>query len=377
VNLLLTQAVRDRANDVHIEPQEKDVKIRFRIDGVLHEIMRSPKKIQPGMTSRVKIMANMDIAQRRTPQDGRFGLTVDGKAIDFRVATIPTIHGEKIVLRLLQRESVMLNLDDLGFAAGTLEFFKSSLSRPYGAILVTGPTGSGKTTTLYAALNILNSIERNVITVEDPVEYRLASLSQVQVNTRTGLTFAAALRSILRHDPDIVMIGEIRDGETALIAIESALTGHLVLTTLHTNDAPSAITRITEMGVEPFLISSAVDCIVGQRLARRLCVHCRQPHEPDPDVVAEANLPTLDLPEKFYRAKGCKMCGETGYRGRVGLYEVLLMNEEIERLTVERASSEDIYRAATKAGMRSLKLDGFEKVKQGITSLEELMRVTI
>ncbi|MHB0975699.1 MAG: GspE/PulE family protein [Candidatus Aquicultorales bacterium] len=377
VNLVLTQAVRDRAGDIHIEPQEKDIRIRFRIDGVLHEIMRSPKKIHAGLASRIKILAGMDIAQRRIPQDGRFGLTIDGQAIDFRVSTIPTVFGEKLVLRLLQRDSVMISLDDLGLSMETLDTFKNSLSKPYGAILVTGPTGSGKTTTLYAALNILNATERNVITVEDPVEYRLAGLNQVQVNTRTGLTFAAALRSILRHDPDIVMIGEIRDAETALIAVESALTGHLVLSTLHTNDAPSSITRLTEMGVEPFLISSAVDCIVGQRLARRLCVHCREPYAPPIEELAKLRFPTDDLPDAFYRPKGCKLCGETGYKGRVGLYEVLVMNDEIERLTVEKASSEEVYRAAIQSGLKPLRYDGFEKVKQGTTSLDELLRVTI
>lgn len=377
VNLLLTQAVRERANDVHIEPQEKDIRVRYRIDGVLHEVMRSPRKIHAGVVSRLKIMGGMDISQRRTAQDGRFGLTIDGKQIDFRVATIPTVYGEKVVLRLLQRESVMRNLDDLGLDSEALERLKSSLAKPYGAILVTGPTGSGKTTTLYAALNVLNSIERNLITVEEPVEYRLNGVNQVQVNQKAGLTFAAALRSILRHDPDIVMIGEIRDEETATIAIESALTGHLVLSTLHTNNAPSAITRLTEMGIEPFLISSAVDCIVGQRLARRLCVHCRQPYDPDPAMMRELGLPTEDLPPKLYRPKGCKMCGETGYRGRIGFFEVVLMDDELQRLTVERASSESLYKAAIDGGMRPLKLDGFEKVKQGTISVEELLRVTV
>lgn len=377
VNLLLTQAARDRANDIHIEPQDRDIRIRFRIDGVLHEIMRSPRKIHAGVVSRVKILAGMDIAQRRNPQDGRFGLTIDGKAIDFRVATIPTVFGEKIVLRLLQRDSVMMNLDDLGFSNQAVTSFKTSLTKPYGAILVTGPTGSGKTTTLYAALNVLNSIERNVITIEDPVEYRLGGLNQVQVHSRAGLTFSAALRSILRHDPDIVMIGEVRDGETAMIAIESALTGHLVLTTLHTNDAPSSITRLTEMGVEPFLISSAADCIIGQRLARRLCVHCRVPYKPDPSELQQVGFPTDDLPEVLYKASGCKMCGETGYRGRVGLYEVLVMNDEIERLTVDRSSAEDIYRAAVRGGMVPLRQDGFLKIKQGYTTVDEVLRVTV
>ncbi len=378
VNLVLTEAVRSRANDIHIEPEESDLRIRYRIDGVLHEIMRSPKRIQAGVTSRIKIMSGLDISQRRLPQDGRFGLTIDGRPIDFRVATLPTIHGEKIVLRILEKENVMIQLEQLGFLPGVLERFKASFVKPYGAILVTGPTGSGKTTTLYAALNILNSTEKNLITVEDPVEYRLASVNQVQVNPRPGLTFAAALRSILRHDPDIVMIGEIRDEETALIAVEAALTGHLVLSTLHTNDAAGTLTRLTEMGIEPFLTSSALDCVVAQRLARRLCTHCREEYTPTMEVLQEAGFPTNGgPPPTLYRPRGCKMCSDTGYKGRVGLYEVLQISESIERLIVDRATSDEITQAAIEEGMVPMRRDGFEKVRQGTTSLEEILRVTL
>lgn len=378
VNLIITEGAREGAGDIHIEPQEKDVRIRFRIDGVLHEIMRSPKKVQNGLVSRVKILAGMDIAERRVPQDGRFGATIDKRSIDFRVATLPTVHGEKVVLRLLERENVLITLDELGFSPNTLVRFKSSFTKPYGAILVTGPTGSGKTTTLYGALSLLNVPEKNVITVEDPVEYRLPGLNQVQVHVRAGMTFAAALRSILRHDPDIVMIGEIRDEETALIAVESALTGHLVLSTLHTNTAAAGLTRLTEMGVEPFLISSAVDCIVAQRLARRLCRDCREEYVPEREALEKAGFPLEgDEVPKLYRAGGCKKCNNTGYKGRVGMYEALLVSDTIERLTVDRATSDEIHKVAVEEGMGTMRQDGLEKVKQGITSMEEVLRVLV
>ncbi len=379
VDLIITEAVRERANDIHIEPQEKDLRVRYRIDGVLHEVMRSPKRIQPGLTSRIKIMAGMDIAERRIPQDGRFGLTLDKKSIDFRVATLPTVHGEKIVLRLLEKESILMDLNDLGILPGSLKRFKSSFTKPYGAILVTGPTGCGKTTTLYAVLNVLNSIEKNIITVEDPVEYRLSGINQVQINPKAGLTFATGLRSILRNDPDIVMIGEIRDQETAMIAIESALTGHLVLSTLHTNDAPSSLTRLTEMGVEPFLTSSAVDCIVAQRLARRLCNHCKESYTPDPKVLRDVGFPLSEDKEvpTLYRPMGCGKCDGTGYKGRIGVFEVMLVSETIERLTVEKATTEEIKEVAIAEGMKTLRQDGFEKVRLGITSIEEIMRVIV
>jgi type IV pilus assembly protein PilB len=379
VNLLVAEAVRQRANDVHIEPQEKDVRIRFRVDGVLHEVMRSPKKMQNGVISRLKIMSGMDIAERRIPQDGRFGVTVDKRGVDFRVASLPTIHGEKLVLRLLEKEAALMSLDDLGFLPEALASFRESFTKPYGAILVTGPTGSGKTTTMYAAMNILNDPGKNCITVEDPVEYRLPGLGQCQVNPRAGMTFAAALRSILRQDPDIVMIGEIRDSETALIAVESALTGHLVLSTLHTNDAAASMTRLTEMGVEPFLSSSAVDCIVAQRLARKLCRECKEAYDPSADALKAISFPFDESkpPPRLFRARGCKKCGQTGYKGRLGVYEVLRISESIERLVVERVVSEKIKRQAVAEGMDTLKVDGFRKVTQGVTSIEEIMRVIV
>ena len=295
VNSVIAQSVDDSASDIHFEPQAKELMVRFRIDGVLHEIMSIPRRMQNGVISRLKIMAELDIAERRVPQDGRIGLMVGGKPIDMRVATLPTVYGEKIVMRLLDKSNVMLDLEDLGFAEKALKRFQKSFLKPYGAILVTGPTGSGKSTTLYAALNILNSPEKNIITVEDPVEYRLTGINQVQVNTRAGMTFAAALRSILRCDPDIVMVGEIRDRETALIAVESALTGHLVLSTLHTNDAPGALSRLTEMGIEPFLTSSAVDAVLAQRLARRLCSQCKEPYTATTRDAAQERLPARGM----------------------------------------------------------------------------------
>lgn len=378
-NYILTEAVRSRAADVHIDPQESELRIRFRIDGVLHDVLKSPKKVQHGLTARLKIMANMDIAEKRLPQDGRFSLIIDGRPIDFRVATVPTIHGEKVVLRLLEKSSALMKLEELGFSKVGLDRLKSSLLKPYGAIFITGPTGSGKTTTLYSCVSLLNSVEKNIITVEDPVEYRLPGLNQVQVNPKAGLTFASALRSILRHDPDIVMIGEVRDQETALIAIESALTGHLVLSTIHTNDAASTITRLTEMGVETFLVSSAVDCVVSQRLARVLCPECKEPYTPSLETLESIGFP-LDGDNKIpviYRAKGCEYCNNTGYRGRIGIYEVLLMSENIERLTVERASTDLIRKVAIEEGMITLREEGFLKVKEGITSIEEILRVIV
>lgn len=379
VNVILSEAVRSRAADIHIEPQEKDIRIRYRIDGVLHDVMRSPKSAQLVMSTRIKIMANLDIAEKRLPQDGRFSLIIDGKPVDFRVATLPTIHGEKIVLRILEKESIMIPLEELGFLPETLEKYKKSLMKPYGAVFVCGPTGSGKTTTLYASLNLINSVEKNIITVEDPVEYRLAGCNQVQVNPKAGLTFASALRSILRNDPDIVMIGEIRDRETALIAVESALTGHLVLSTLHTNDAPSAITRLTEMGIEPFLTASAIDCVVAQRLARRLCKKCREPYKPDKDFLKSVGYSDEDIEktDTLYKAKGCDYCSNTGYRGRTGIFELMMMSEEIKALTIEKASSEEITKVARKQGMISLKEAGLKKALTGETSVEEVLRVVV
>jgi type IV pilus assembly protein PilB len=379
VNLLIAQAVADRASDIHVEPTEHDLRIRFRVDGVLHEVMHSPRSIQGGVISRLKVMADINIAERRIPQDGRISLQVAGKAIDLRVATLPTVYGEKVVMRILDKTQARLSLSDLGFHPAVLPRFEACFRKPYGTILVTGPTGSGKSTTLYATLNVLNSPDKNVITVEDPVEYRLPGVNQVQVNPKAGLTFASALRSILRSDPDIVLVGEIRDRETATIAIEASLTGHLVLSTLHTNDAASTPMRLVEMGVEPFLVVSALDCVVAQRLARKLCDRCREEYEPTHAELTEAGWPAALLkaegPPMLYRAVGCAACSRTGYRGRLAIHEVMVMSEEISRMVVERYSSEDIRKTALAQGMLTLREDGLVKVAQGMTTLEELFRV--
>ena len=379
VNGVISQGVDDGASDLHFEPQEKELAIRFRIDGVLHAVMSVPKRMQSAVLSRLKVMADIDIAERRIPQDGRIGLIVGGKPIDIRVASMPTVYGEKIVLRLLDKSSVMLNLSDLGFAEKALNRYERSYRKPYGAMLVTGPTGSGKSTTLYATLNVLNSKEKNIITVEDPVEYRLAGINQTQINPKAGLTFASGLRAILRSDPDIVMVGEIRDKETAQIAIESALTGHLVLSTLHTNDAPGALTRLTEMGIEPFLTASAIECVLAQRLARRLCSNCKEPYQPTDEALAQNGFPQEVIGKNItlYRPAGCPRCNNTGYKGRFGIYEVMLVSEAIERLTVERKSADEISRVAQAEGMVTLREDGIDKVIQGVTSIEEIARVII
>jgi type IV pilus assembly protein PilB len=377
VQAIMTQAVADRASDVHIEPTEKDVRVRYRVDGVLHEVMHSPKSIQNGLISRLKVMADLNIAEKRVPQDGRVSIRVGTRQLDLRLATLPTVFGEKIVIRILDKSNALLQLSDLGFLDDAYYRYEKAFRKPYGAILVTGPTGSGKSTTLYATLNIVNSPDRHIVTVEDPVEYRLPGVNQIQVNPKAGLTFASALRSILRADPDIILIGEIRDRETAMIAVESALTGHLVLSSLHTNDAPSAITRLTEMEVETFLVASAVDAIVAQRLARKLCEKCRAPYSPDHEELREAGYSEAQLSEvnELYHPVGCTSCSNTGYRGRFGLYEVMPMSEEIERLTVERASSDAIRAVAIQQGMQTLREDGLQKAAAGLTSIEEIARV--
>lgn len=379
VNLLITQAIQDRASDIHLEPTEQDLRVRYRIDGVLHEVMRSPKSIQSGVISRLKIMADINIAERRIPQDGRLSVSAHGKKVDLRVATLPTVWGEKVVMRILDNSTARLDLSELGFTQNNYERYSESFGKPYGMILVTGPTGSGKSTTLYATLNILNRPEVNIITVEDPVEYRLPGISQVQTNAKAGLTFASSLRSILRSDPDIVLIGEIRDHETAQIAVEAALTGHLVLSTLHTNNAPSAITRLTEMGIEPFLVGSAVDAVLAQRLARRLCMKCKEAYTPTEETLTAAKvnwdlstgIPTL------YRPVGCPSCSNTGYKGRMALHEVMMVNEEIERLAVEHAPATEISAAALRSGMVTLRNDGMTKVLNGVTSIDEILRVVV
>ena len=380
VNLLITQAIADRASDIHIEPGQHDVRVRYRIDGVLHEVMRSPKNIQSGMISRLKVMAEMNIAERRVPQDGRVRTVIEGREVDLRVATLPTVHGEKVVMRILDKSNALLRLTDLGFLPENMERYENSFRKAYGTILVTGPTGSGKSTTLYSTLNILNEDSKNVITVEDPVEYQLPGINQVQVNVKAGLSFAAALRSILRSDPDIVLVGEIRDRETATIAVEAALTGHLVLSTLHTNDAASTPSRLVEMGVEPFLVGSAIDCVVAQRLARRLCDKCKQGYEPDRDELERMGwdferMGGWDVMPTMYRPAGCGACGRTGYHGRFAVHEVMNVTEEIERLIVERGHSEDIRKAAIAHGMITLRQAGLIEVASGTTSIEEVLRV--
>jgi type IV pilus assembly protein PilB len=377
VNLIISQAIQDRASDIHIEPGEFEVRVRYRIDGVLHEMQRAPKQIQNGVTSRLKIMSDIDIAERRKPQDGRLSVMHGGRKIDLRVATLPTVWGEKVVMRILDNSTSSMNLNDLGLLQHNFEVYKKSYTKPYGMILVTGPTGSGKSTTLYTTLNTVAKPEINVITVEDPVEYRMAGINQVQVNPKAGLTFASALRSILRSDPDVVLLGEIRDHETAQIAIEASLTGHLVLSTLHTNDAPSAVTRLTEMEIEPFLVGSALDSVVAQRLARRLCERCRQPYTPVATEIAALGFwvdPDQPLPV-LYQPGGCQVCSNTGYRGRIAIHEIMAVSEEIERLAVRRASSAEIKKIAIAEGMLTLRQDGWSKAQMGLTSIEEILRV--
>jgi type IV pilus assembly protein PilB len=355
--------------------------VRYRVDGVLRPATSVPLRLAGGVASRIKIMADLDIAEKRVPQDGRVGLNVGGRPLDLRVASLPTVYGEKIVVRVLDKTNALMHLTEMGFAADVLRAYESAYQRPHGAVFITGPTGSGKSTTLYGTLNQLNSIERNIITVEDPVEYRLPGINQVQVNPKAGLSFAAGLRSILRCDPDVVMIGEVRDRETAQIAIEAALTGHLVLATLHTNDAAGAVIRLSEMGVEPFLSASAITGVIAQRLARRLCSSCRTPASfPHDQLRRIAGVPALPArlpdPAPIFQAVGCPRCQGSGYRGRVGFFEVLLMSEAIQKLAVDGASGEDIARQARQEGMRTLREDGLLKVLAGQTTLEELARAT-
>ena len=379
VNSVLTRAVGDGASDVHIEPAETTVRVRYRVDGVLHEVAQLPKQIQAALLSRLKVMADINIAERRIPQDGRITLPVGGRFVDLRVATLPTVWGEKVVLRVLDTTGVRLDLDQMDFGKDNAARFGSAIARPYGLVLVTGPTGSGKTTTLYGALNRISVPSINVITVEDPVEYRLAGINQIQVNNKANLTFALALRAILRADPDVVLIGEIRDRETAQIAIEAALTGHLVLSTMHTNDAPSAVTRLAEIGIEPFLVGSSVACVLAQRLARRLCDKCKEPYEPTDAELASAGFDPelLSGGGGLFRPVGCSHCAMIGYRGRMAVHEVMTMSEQLERLTVEGAPASRIGTAARSEGMITLRADGFGKAAAGWTSIEEILRVAL
>jgi type IV pilus assembly protein PilB len=380
VNLILRQALNERASDIHIEPTAEDLRIRFRIDGVLHDVTRSPKAIQGGVTTRLKVMASLDIAEHRLPQDGRISINAGNREIDLRVSTLPTVHGEKVVMRVLDKSNAMLDLGDLGFLPDVLKRYESAYRKAYGTILVCGPTGSGKSTTLYATCNVLNRPERNVITVEDPVEYQLRGINQVQVNPKAGLTFASALRSILRSDPDIILVGEIRDRETAVIAIEAALTGHLVLSSLHTNDAGGTPMRLIEMGVEPFLVGSAIDCVVAQRLCRLLCDNCSESHSPTPEELEIFGWRPQYSPDRgprFRKAVGCQACSRTGYKGRLALHEVLIVSEDIERLIISRAPAEEIQNLAIDHGMLTLRQDGLRKAALGLTSLEEVIRVVV
>ena len=383
VNSVIFQAAEDGASDVHFEPQEDSLVVRFRIDGVLQEMQRIPKRMMAGVTTRLKVLAKLDIAERRKPQDGRISLNAAaaGRMLDVRVATLPTVEGESIVMRLLDKSKKPPTLTELGLATEMREQISDLVLRPTGALLVTGPTGSGKSTTLFACLSQISRPEINIITVEDPVEYRLSGINQVQINPRAGLTFAAALRSILRSDPDVVMVGEIRDGETAKISVEAALTGHLVLSTLHTNDAPSALTRLNEMGVEPFLTGAAVTGVLAQRLARKLCSHCCEMYQPSVDEMIAARVsPDIAAASDgmvFYRKRGCPRCNQTGYKGRIGVFQLLAMTEDLATLAAAKASREEIERAALTAGMRTLWDDGIAKVSAGLTSIEELARVTV
>ena len=379
VNSLIEQAIQSRASDLHLEPTETDMRVRFRIDGVMHEIDKVPSGVQSALISRLKIMSNVDITERRLPQNGRITVRLNSRNVDLRTATLPTVWGEKVVLRVLDTSGIDLELKKLGFTDDNYARFSGSFRKPHGMVLVTGPTGSGKSTTLYATLSEISTPSVNIITIEDPVEYRLYGINQVQVNHKAGLNFAAVLPAILRSDPDVIMIGEIRDRATAQLGVEAALTGHLVLSTLHTNDAPSAVTRLVEMGIEPFLVGSALDCVLAQRLARRLCDWCKDQYQATEMEKSPAHWPsqTLAPPEVLWRPVGCRNCSQTGFRGRMAVTEVMPINEEIERLALARASASEIKKVAVSAGMVTLRDDGLRKVARGDTTLEEVIRVTV
>ncbi len=375
VNMILLQAIRDRASDVHLEPDDNVFRIRYRIDGMLHEISKPSLALAPMIISRIKIMADLDVSERRVPQDGRLRLRVDGREIDVRVSILPTVYGEKAVLRVLDSKNAIIELEKLGFHPQTLKRWANVIKSPEGIILITGPTGSGKTTTLYAVLNTINSIEKNIVTVENPVEYKFPLINQVQINPKVGLTFASALRSILRQDPDIIMVGEIRDVETAEIAIRSALTGHLVLSTLHTNDAPGAVHRLIDMGIEPFLVSSSLIAVMAQRLVRRICANCKVADEKGMAMLKKAGK-ELPAGVTLYKGRGCRECKGTGYSGRTGIHELLIMDETLRRMVVDKLPTDEIRKYAQNHGMRTLREDGMEKVFAGITTLEEVIRVS-
>jgi len=372
VNLIIMQAVKDRASDIHIEPEETSLKVRFRVDGILHEMFSPPKHLEPALMSRIKVLSKMDISEKRRPQDGRFNLKIENRDIDMRVSSFPTIYGENIVIRILDRGSILLGLDKLGFSRDMQKEFEKLIKRPHGIMLVSGPTGSGKTTTLYSALSAIDSEEKNIITVEDPVEYHLGRIRQSQINPKAGLTFASGLRSILRQDPDVVMVGEIRDKETAEIAIQAALTGHLVFSTLHTNDASGALSRLIDMGIEPFLISSSVVGILAQRLVRVICDKCKQSYKPTEEISKGLELEGKEL----FRGKGCNKCKDTGYKGRIGIFELLVINDDIRKLIVDRSPSGVIKKKANESGMKVLRSDGLDKVVRGVTTVDEVIKAT-
>lgn len=372
VNLIVTEAVRSRASDIHLEPEKDILRLRYRVDGVLHEVNTFPKHLQSAVISRIKLMADMDIAESRLPQDGKISIKIEEKDLDIRVSSFPTVCGENIVMRILDKSSVIMGLDQLGFLKEELTKFGQLIRAPYGIILVTGPTGCGKTTTLYAILSAINSIEKNIVTIEDPVEYELPLIRQTQVNPKAGLTFASELRAILRQDPDIIMVGEIRDTETAEVAIQAALTGHLVLSTLHTNDATSALTRLIDMQIEPFLVSSTVIGVLAQRLIRLICTDCKEKYSPSKDVSQSLNLAAA---KQLYRGAGCKICKHTGFLGRTGIFELLMINEELKSMVLRRASSQELRKVAIESGMKSLYQDGVAKVKKGLSTVEEVLRV--
>ena len=377
LNLVLMEAIKNRASDIHFEPFEDQFKIRYRVDGALYEMVPPPKHLSLALTSRIKVMSNLDIAERRLPQDGRIQLDMGGREVDLRISTLPTVFGESVVMRVLDRSVVMLALDQVGMSPDDLGRFEQLIRKPNGIILATGPTGCGKTTTLYSALKILNSPDVKIITTEDPVEYNIPGIMQVQIKESIDLTFAKCLRHILRQDPDIILVGEIRDLETAEIAIQSSLTGHLVLSTLHTNDAPSTISRLIDMNIEPFLITSTLEAVLAQRLVRTICQNCKEPYQPDETQLNEIGLSVEEAADKtFYRGRGCDLCDKRGYKGRTGIFELLIMNEDIRVLIIEKAPAKDIREKAGEHGMRMMREDGVEKIYQGITTIEEVVKAT-
>ncbi len=378
VNRIMVQAFRERASDIHVEPYQTEVKVRYRVDGILHDVLTLPKRVQSAVVSRIKVMATLNIAEKRLPQDGRIGIKLGDHSVDLRISTVPTVHGERVVMRILDKSSVLLGLEELGFYPNDLQMIASLIKNEHGIILVTGPTGSGKTTSLYSMLNRINSPDKNILTIEDPIEYQLKGIGQIPVNAKVGLTFASGLRSVVRQDPDVVMVGEIRDLETAEIAIQAALTGHLVFSTLHTNDAASAITRLIDMGIEPFLVTSSLNAVIAQRLVRKICPICKQEIPVEEETLSEIGLTSniMGPDARLYKGQGCVDCIGTGYKGRAGIYEILMMTESMKSTVLNTSDSNEIKRQAVKEGLHTLREDGARKVKDGMTTVEEVLRVT-